>query len=366
MSIDLRPAFPLAFASAPELAGTLGYLLLLVGATWLLLRGTSVNASFLGLCLLFPTLLFLSEFVTVWVQDPFVLYRSYLWALPIPGLAMLAFTGLKPRVIYPIGVLIAVLFAGLAAERCLSLKSDLTVWSDAIDKVNLQAKPNAVGRWRPFINRGAYYLDRELADYAYEDFARAEALGEPYGSARFNMGVSQQLMKKHQEALVSFTKAEAMGFKEGALYYHRGESLQALGKFAEAYDSYSTSLVTAADPKSARLMHLRRAEAAVASQQYDTALTEFQLLLKQEPSDTRVLMGIGMAYVGKEDANSALEIFNAMLSNRPTANAYYGRALAYAVGRDKPKALQDLDQSIALEPRNSLYRDMRARIAAQQ
>ncbi len=366
MSIDLRPAFPLTFASMPALAGTLGFLLLLAGAAWLLLRGASASASFLGLCLLFPLLLFFSEFVTVWVQDPFVLYRSYLWALPIPGLVVLAFTGIKPRVIYPIGVLLALLLAGLAVERSLSLKSDLSVWSDAIDKINLQAQPNAVGRWRPFLNRGAYYLDRELPDYAYEDFSRADSLGEPYGSARFSMGVSQQLMKKHQDALASFAKAEAMGFNEAALYYHRGESLQALGQLAQAYDSFGTALAKPHDGTLDSAIRVRRAEAAAATQKYDEAIAEFSALVKQNPDDRRALMGLGMAYIGKDDSKAAFDIFNGMLATRPTAAAHYGRALAYAVARDKAKALEDLDQSIALEPRNPLYRDTRARVAAQK
>jgi tetratricopeptide (TPR) repeat protein len=320
----------------------------------------------LGLCLLFPVLLFFSEFVTVWVQDPFVLYRSYLWAVPLPGLIVLLFTGFKPKVIYPIGVLVALLFAGLAVERTLSLKSELTVWSDAIDKIDVRAKPSAVGRWRPFINRGAYYLDRELPDYAYADFEQAQALGEPYGSARFNMGVSQQLMKKNQDALASFAKAEAMGFTEAALYYHRGESLQALGRFAEAYDSYSIGLGKHSESKLGSFMRVRRAEAAVAADKFDAAIDDFSLLLKQDPNDSRALMDLGMAYVGKEDSKAALAVFNGMLSTHPTAAAYYGRALAYAVGSEKTRALQDLDQAIALEPGNSLYRDMRVRIASQK
>lgn len=365
MSIDLRPAFPLAFASFPAVLGALGYVTLLIGAAWLLLRGSGM-AAFLGLCLLFPLLLFLSEFVTVWVQDPFVLYRSYLWALPLPALIALPLMGLKPKVIYPIGVALALLFGGLALERSLSLKSELAVWSDAVDKLDLKAKPNAVGRWRPYVNRGAYYLERELADYAYEDFVRAEALGETFGSARFNMGVSQQLMKKHTDAIASFAKAESMGFKEPALYYHRAESLQALGRFAEAYDSYSIALEKNRDTKLGSHMRLRRAEAAVPARKYDSAITDLVLLLKENPDDQRINMGLGMAYVAKEDSKAALEVFNGMLSRRPSAAAYYGRGLAYVVASEKSKALADLDQAAALEPANPLYKSMRARIAAQQ
>lgn len=365
MSIDVRPPFPLSLGSFPHVLGALGFLTFLVGAAWLLLRGSNMRA-FLGLCLLFPILLFFTEFVTVWVQDPFVLYRSYLWALPLPGLVALALMGLKPKVIYPIGVLLALLFAGLALDRAMSLKSELTVWSDAIEKVDRNANPSAVGRWRPYINRGAYYLDREMPDYAYDDFAQAEALGEPYGSSRFNMGVSQQLMKKDQDALASFAKAESMGFTEALLYYHRGESLQALGRFAEAYDSYSIALGKSHDPKLEGFMRMRRAEAAAAAGKYEAAVAEFNLLLKDSPNDQRLMMGLGMAYVGKDDSAAAIAVFDRLLAVHPTAAAYYGRGLAYVVGSEKTKALQDLDRAVSLDPKNPMYTNMRAKIAAQK
>ena len=365
MSVDLRPPFPLSLESFPHVLGALGFLTFLAGAAWLLLRGSNMWA-FLGLCLLFPILLFFSEFVTVWVQDPFVLYRSYLWALPLPGLVALALMGLKPKVIYPIGVLLALLFAGLALDRAMSLTSELTVWSDAVEKVDRRASPSAVGRWRPYINRGAYYLDREMPDYAYDDFAQAEALGEPYGSSRFNMGVSQQLMKKYPDALASFAKAESMGFTEPSLYFQRGESLQALGRFAEAYDSYSIALGKSHDPKIESFMRMRRAEAATAAGKYDAAIAELNLLLKDSPNDQRLLMGLGMAYVGKDDSAAALAVFDRLLAVRPTAAAYYGRGLAYVVGSEKARGLQDLDRAIALAPRNPLYSNMRAKIAAQK
>ena len=57
-------------------------------------------ATFLVQCLdavqhgLLPALLFVTEFATVWVQDPFVLYRGYLWAIGIPGLVFFLFHGL--------------------------------------------------------------------------------------------------------------------------------------------------------------------------------------------------------------------------------------------------------------------------------
>jgi protein O-mannosyl-transferase len=363
MSIDLRPPFPLSLASLPQIIGAVGFVGLLVGAAWLVLRRSDA-LGFAALCVLFPALLYFTEFATVWVQDPFVLYRSYLWALALPGLVALLLIGLSPRVIYPVGVALAVLFGALAFERTQTFKSDFTVWTDAAEKIDLKAAPNAVGRWRPFINRGAYYLEREMADYALSDFERADALGETQGSARFNMGVSQQLMKKHEEALVSLAKAEALGFTEPMLYYHRGESQRALGRAGAALASYSVALSKPLAGSVDDVVRRRRAETAVAVDKFDIAIQDFKSLLEKNPNDVQMRMGLGLAYAGKRDLAGALSVFDPVIAARPTSVAFYGRGMAYLLSGDKARGLKDLDQAIAMEPANAQYKSMRERFGA--
>jgi protein O-mannosyl-transferase len=259
-----------------------------------------------------------------------------------------------------------VLFAGLAFERTQTFKNDITVWSDAAEKVDLKAGPNAVGRWRPFVNRGAYYLEREMADYALSDFERADALGETQGSARFNMGVSQQLLKKHDDALASFAKAEALGFTEPMLYYHRGESQRAQGRVGAAFASYSAALAKPQQGPIEDVVRRRRAESAVAVDKFDIAIQDFKVLVEKNPNDAQLRMGLGLAYAGKRDLPEALGVFNPMIAARPSGAAYYGRGMAYVLAGDKVNGLKDLDQAIALEPANGQYKAMRARFGAQK
>ena len=364
MSIDLRPGFPLSLWAFPQAAGVMGFAALVAASAWLLHR-RSRQLSLLGLCLLCPALLYFSEFVTVWVQDPLVLYRSYLWALTLPGIVALALIGWRAQTIYQVGVVLGLLFTGLAVERSISFKDEFSVWSDAADKVDMDAGANAVGRWRPFMNRGAYHLDRESTALAYEDFTRAVALGEPQGSARFNMGMSLSLMKKHPQALESFAHAETLGFTEPALYYQRGETLFALGRFKEAFDSYSFALSGQQHAQFAQHIRMRRAEAGVAAQKYELAISDFTALLEDKPDDDRLLESLGMAYIGKGDAVAALAIFDRLVARRPTATAYYGRAMARFVAADKLAGLRDLEHALVLEPNNPLYKNLRAQIAGQ-
>ncbi|MBY0454655.1 MAG: tetratricopeptide repeat protein [Burkholderiaceae bacterium] len=365
MSIDLRPVFPLSLASFPHIVGGIGYLALLAAAVWFFLRGRGA-LSFAALCLLFPLLLFFTEFATVWVQDPFVLYRSYLWAIALPGLVAVVLTGFAPRTIYVLGAILMVLCSMLALERNVSLRDGFTAWGDAAEKIDLKAPPNAVGRWQAFLNLGGYHVESGSLVQARKALTTAQALGENHGYAMFNMGLVSQHEKNHTEALAWFARSEAQGFAPALLHYHRGESLFALGQFAPAYQSLSQSLPPLAEPVApTELAKYRtlRAEAALAVQQYDVALEDFKLLLKDAPRSSRLLLGWGLAEVGRGNPEAALAIFNPLIAQEPSAKAYYGRAMAHLKAGNKAASLKDLDQTIALEPGNPSYPQIRAQIA---
>ena len=320
--------------------------------------------SLLPLCI--PLLLFFTEFATVWVQDPMVLYRSYLWAIAVPGLIAVVLTGFAPRTIYILGAILMLLWSGLALERNLSLRDGFTAWGDAAEKVDLQAPPSAVGRWQAFLNLGGYHVDLGSLAAARKALNTAIALGEDHGYALFNLGLAAQHEKKHAEALDWFARAQAKGFDMVLLPSHRGESLFALGQWAPAYQSLSQALTMPLTQSDQTKYRTLRAETALAVQQYDVALEDFEALLKNSPNDSRLLQGLGLAQVGKGNTAAALAIFNPLIATSPNAAAYYGRAMAHLKAGDKTASLQDLDQTIALEPGNPRYREIRAQIAAGQ
>lgn len=372
MSVDMHPPFPLSFTTFPQVLGIVGYVALWAAAVWAVLRRQGV-LSLAGVALMFPLLLFATEFATVWVQDPFVLYRSYLWAIGIPILIAIVLTGFKPRTIYVLGAMVGLVFALLAFERSASLRDDYTAWGDAAEKTDLKAPANAVGRWRSFLNLGAYHLDRGSMAEAQKAFATAEALGAVGGTARFNLGAALQRQNKHAEAIAAFDEAEKQGYKDLQLYYQRGESQFALGQFGAAYDSFSTGLAQAAGEgmsgedleRIREAMLLRRAEAAIGANRFDDALRDFATLHKMSPQSQRIALGTGMAQVGKGDVQAAIATFNQILARTPNAAvAYYGRAMAQRAAGKLDDSLKDLDRAIALDPRNPQYPQVRAQIAA--
>lgn len=368
MSIDLRPAFPLGVGSLWHLVGAIAYVALMLGSIWLVLRRSNLWG-LAGLLLLFPLLWYFTEFSTVWVQDPFVLYRSYLWAVALPGLAAIVLTGFKPRSIYVLGAVLGLVFGALALERVSSLTDAGTAWGDATEKIDRNAPANAVGRSRAFLNLGAHHLEKGLLTQAERDFATADALGDINGNARFNTGVALQQQKKHAEALQAFDAAQAKGFTGQSLYYHRGESAFAMGQFAQAFQSFDAALKVPSEAaeggkKMQQLLRLRHAEAAIGSNQFDAAIHDFSLLLQQSPGNPALETGMGMALIGKGDTARAIGLFDQLLARNPNPAAFYGRGVAHHKAGNQTQSLKDLDQAIRLDPRNPQYRTIREQIAA--
>jgi tetratricopeptide (TPR) repeat protein len=362
MSIDMRPTFPLTLWGW-HMVGAVAWISTLVLGAWLVIRRSDVWG-LVGLCLVIPCLLFTTEFATVWLQDPFVLYRSYLWAITIPLLFAIPLVNTTKNTIYAVGLIIVVLFAALSFERINSLQTPAVTWADASAKIDRQAPANAVGRWRSVLNLATEYQDQGNFEEALRLSSQAESLGEPLGSARFSMGVSLQQLNKHPQALDNFTQAEAKGFKEAALYYQRGESQYSTGRFKEAFDSFTQALQLPQVPEAEEFTRLRQAEAAVASQNFDAAVASFTALIQKNPERQRYQVGLSMALVGKKDYAAAMDILNAAIAQRPTGPAFYARALAHFYQGNRTASAQDLELAMKAEPDNPIYRNLQQQLAA--
>lgn len=368
MSIDLRPEFPLSITSLLHLVGALSYLALLAASIWLVARQSN-RWGLAATLLLFPLLWYFTEFATVWVQDPFVLYRSYLWAVALPGLAAIVLAHFKPRTIYFSGIALSLVFGVLALDRVTSLKDAGSAWADAAKKIDPYAPNNAVGRSRAFLNLGAHQLENGLLAEAEQSFSTADELGDPEGNAQFSIGVIRQQQKKHAEALKAFDAAQAKGFSGRTLHYHRGESAFALGQFSKAFQSFDAALKAPAEAvegaeKMQQVLHLRRAETAIGANQFDVAVHDFTLLLQQSPGNPRLESGLAMALIGKGEHAKAIQIFDRLLAQAPHPAAYYGRGIAHHRSGHQALSLKDLDQAISMSPRNAQYRAVRDQVAA--
>ena len=360
MSIDMRPAFPVSYGSALHLIGAIAFIALLVVSIWAILRKDGV-IRFAALCLLFPLLWFFTEFAVVWVQDPLVLYRSYLWAVGIPGLIAIILTGFKPRTIYIIGVVLALIFGSLALERVTSMRDAETAWEDAASKVDLKAPANTLGRYRPYLNLGTERMERGRYAQAERDFMTADSLNDLNGNARFSRGVAQLQQKNYAEAVRSFKAAEDKGYSGQTLWYQRAEAYAALGHAKEAFDAFSTALQAGGpdvhDNEGAKQLteqtHLRRAEMGMTIQKYDEAIKDYEAVLQTAPKSSRAAVGLAMALTGKGESAKAKEQMDALITRSPSGPAYYARAMAQYGMKNTDAALKDLDEATKADPANA-------------
>lgn len=367
MSIDLRPAFPLDFNSPLLLLGSAAYLILLIGSIWLVLRRRDLWGA-AGVLMLFPLISYVISFYTVWIQEPFVLYRSYLWAVAIPGLVALVLMRFSVRTIYSVGLVLGLVFGGLALERVMVMKNPGTAWQDAVDKIDPASPANAVGRNRAFLNLGSYQIGRGRIEEGLGNLKKAAALGDYKGSANMNIGIALQLQRKQSEALQAFAAAEAHGFRGVTLNYHRGISAFALGQYMVAFDNFEAALAQQAQTKEGgdqlrSELEFRHAESALLAGKSDAAVAGFGMLLERHPKDVRLRMGLAAALESKGEVAQAIAIFDNLLSEGRNPAILYNRALAYSRLGKHAESLQDIDEAIRLDPNNQIYRQARHQLS---
>lgn len=363
MAMDLRPVFPVGFTTMPQLAGALCFVVLVVAGAVLLLRRRDAWG-LVGLVVVATAMLFATEFITTWLQDPFVLYRSYLWAMFLPALFALVLLLFSRRVMVALACGLCLVLSVLAAERVVSLKNPETAWGDAAEKVDLQAPFNAFGRWRPFLNRGVERLEKLNYEQALKDFDTAVALGEPLGSAQFNRGMTLELLKRYPEAVKAFAAAEKLGFKNAALPYHEAVSYKAMQQLEPAFQSYAKALAMDPPAELRGRMLVEQAEVAIPAGHYDAAIANYRQLLQAQPTNPRYVVGLGIAHIGKKEYGQAMQIFDESLARQPNPPALYGKALVYREQGNAAAAIDYLTRASAMDPANPLYKGMLQQLRA--
>lgn len=359
MSIDLRPPFPTTFLAFPHVLGPVGYLAMLAAGFALLLRYRDWRA-LLGVSLLVPGLLFASEFATVWVQDPLVLYRSYLWGIGVPGIIFFLAHGPSPRILVFVGFIFGGWMVWQAGDRVLSMANPEKVWTDAIAK--MPDDPRAVGRWFPHLNRGNYYLENAATALALKDFEASSRLGD-MGMGAFNQGAILMSGGKGREALAAFDKAEQQGYRLYNLYCQRGGILLSQGVQLDRARDELSKCILADPPKPVRvsaLVQLGRLDLQAGRR--DLAIASLEQVLALDPAHREAKYLLGMAFVMKTEFVRGKAILDKLIAEDQAPLAYYARAIANHGLKLKAEALSDIDNAAKLAPNDPNIREWQARI----
>jgi Flp pilus assembly protein TadD len=108
------------------------------------------------------------------------------------------------------------------------------------------------------------------------------------------------------------------------------------------------------DVKPARLDYLTEALALERQGDFDAALTSYQLALRDQPNDHRVLQNLAIAYSKTGRLDDAVRCYHRALDLQPQlAGAHYGLAFLLLRRGDKPGAELHLQRFLEQPPRGA-------------
>lgn len=201
MSVDMREPFAGALFSSYALA-MLAYLAYGGLAIWLLFKRG--HAGLLGFAMLFPWLMFATEFATVRIQESFVLYRSYLWMAGIFSALPFLMAYLRFRAIFAVMVAAALVLGMLSVNRLTTFANPYMLWDDAAELV--RDKQNLPGVARIYYNRGRSQVDLKRYPEALADYQHALTLDPDDPNNRYAVGVGMMNVNRYAEAVAAFDK----------------------------------------------------------------------------------------------------------------------------------------------------------------
>jgi len=236
MSVDMREPFAMSLFGWHTL-GVVAFLAYFCAAVWLLLK--QGRRGLLGFALLFPWILFLTELSTVRAQEPFVLYRSYLWMPGLFAALPVVFGWLAPKKAFILLSVVGLLLIPLSLNRLNTFSSTLLLWDDAEKLV--RNKPGAYGVERIYTNRGNKLFQLRRYDEAIADFSKAIAVFPSDELVYGSRGKAYYFLGKYQDAILDFNHALALKPDSRRLYYDRAMAYRALGNFAAAQEDFTKS-----------------------------------------------------------------------------------------------------------------------------
>ncbi|HEU0282467.1 MAG TPA: tetratricopeptide repeat protein, partial [Gallionella sp.] len=238
MSVDMREPFAQSLWSLylPAFAAFLAWG---VCAGWLLVRRGRLGLA--GFAMLFPWLMFMTELSTVRIQENFVLYRSYLWAVGACCLLPVLLDKLDKRIASIIVAAVALAMFPVSMDRLASFGHPLLLWDDAEKLV--KDRQYLPGVYRIYYNRGTELIKVDEYDAAIKDLTLAVALHPDWPFSYNNLGSAYMKKGDWRAAANAFTQVieiaerKKMGVNPKS-YYGRAVSFEVMGEIAKAREDY--------------------------------------------------------------------------------------------------------------------------------
>ena len=236
MSLDMREPLATSLLAWPYLAALLGATCYTVAALGMVLRGGRIGL--VGWLLLYPWIMFLTELSTIRVQEPFVLYRSYLWFPLFGALLPLALLRLNVKAIAALMVPILCLLVALSWNRLQSLSDTFLTWNDA---AKLLVTGKEAGAGRIYFNRALALSAKGQKHEALVDMDRALELNPKLAPIHFAKAQVNFELQRYAEALKNLNQTIALNPLQANAFFARFVTLKRLGREVEALGDLRTS-----------------------------------------------------------------------------------------------------------------------------
>lgn len=224
MSADLRVDFlePWTWADACK---QIALFLLLPVASGIYALATGRGRLLAG-AFMFTGALFAVEFSLVRFQEPYVLYRSYIWAIGYAAAVAALIRHVPLKWLTAGSLVVFVVLFSQAQNRLESFSSRSALWEDAAAKLT---KPEVAGASRIFFNRGNERFQRGDFEGSLADIGKAIALNPASSAYRIARAQTLTRVGRPADAIFELDAAERIpGHHAARLWFERFRALYAL------------------------------------------------------------------------------------------------------------------------------------------
>ena len=236
MSIDMRVDFSQIWSTWATLPKALLFFACPI-ISFSLLKRHGRSALF-GMGLFYSWILFLTELASIRIQEPFVLYRSYIWA---PGYVLMGtaiLLSIQKKWLLTFSLPAFALYFFLGGERLTSMISEGEIWLDAAAKLQSE---DMVGSDRIFYNRGLHYIRKKNYEEAIQDFSKVIARRNDIVQAFYYRGIAYYSTQDFLKAEIDFNHALHLDIKHAPTHYSKGLIFERLGCIEKAKNEFIIS-----------------------------------------------------------------------------------------------------------------------------
>lgn len=217
--------------------------------------------------------------------------------------------------------------------------------------------------YEEYVTQSFDYLDSDSlpqAEEALRQALRLEPANPSNGMLLLNMGTLQRRQGKLAEAEQSYTIG--LGFMPGdlSLVGSRAQLYAEMGEYGKAIDDYTTLIAANAQDEDA---YYERALCRLMANDTLGARLDLEEIDKFNPLSAKSRMGMAYVYKASEMYREAAELYDALIERNPkNATLLRERAEVYYLSKRMGAALDDVNRSIDLQPRDPYGYILRAQI----